>query len=295
MRDRLFDVSARAQQIDTTMYDREEIVARYDTVKAQRSGFANAPSTLKSWYELEFLAYLEHARPTSIIDVGCGAGAFFHLLTSRYGRDRFHYFGIDTAPAQVAVAQRNFGERHFAVGDVSTMKSFARYDVVHSYSVLSFMSSEKQLAAIERMCRDSKLLVDTGFTLPHPEFAPRSFYREYADKVFTPIFFPYLGDLPVLPGHTITIEVQKYRAPLLVNRLGRDRSIAPIEQSSNSLTRSYLKIIGRPTSMLSVKIRPDGWSWEPSEEMRAATKDEVFEVYSQMLCDHANCDASTGA
>jgi hypothetical protein len=138
------------------------------------------------------------------------------------------------------------------------------------------------------MCRDSKLLVDTGFTLRHPDFAPRGFYREHADGVFTPICFPYIDDLPQLPGHTITAEIEKYRAPLLVNRHAGDRSIAPIEPNDNKLTRSYLKKLGRPTKMLTVRIRPEGWSWRPPGGMQAATKDELFQVYAKMLCDEGD-------
>lgn len=282
LRDHLFDMSRVALPLGEKMYDDPAISERYDTVKYVAGTIGETASTFKSPYEMEFLDYLDRSGATSVLDVGCGAGGFYHLLSSIYP-GRFRYLGIDLSHEQVRTARRNFGTALFEVGDISRVGDFSAYDVVHAYSILSFMSCEKQIGTLTRMTASTKVLVDTNFTLPKPNYVPRSSYKRFAADRLTAVSFPYREELPRLRGHSVSVRETKYSGTLLVNRRGADDAVALMSERKGVLQICWKKMFCTPTRALEVSIRPDGWSWEEPPELRQSDKKKIFEIYARKL------------
>lgn len=283
LRNRIFDVSPRVTPVSSTVYDDPEVSRRYDSLAYSTQQFGDKASTFRSAYELEFLDYIEQEGVESILDIGCGCGAFYHLVQSVYP-NRFRYRGIDVAPLQVSTAARNFGDGLFEVGDMTAIPDFRSYDVVHSYSIFSFIGWRKRLDVIERITRSSKLLLDTSFTLPDPRYAPRSVFRKFSGEVLTPIAFPYLDDLPTLPGHVVESEVFEYTSGLLINNGDGDSAVEPdTAERSGILQRIYKSIFPVSSLAVLVKIRPAGWRWTPQTEIDLEDADAIYACVMEKL------------
>lgn len=202
-RARVYDASKMVEWVDATMYDSEKTVDRYDTVNANLSTFNSA-------MELEFLDMIDALDIRSVLDVGCGAGAFYHLVSSV--RPGIRYFGYDLSAAQIARAKLRFGE-YFAVRDIATIEQseFSRYDAIHAYSVFSFMSVPDQLRTIGRMLNSgAKVLLDTGVTIPDVRYAPQSCFKDFSGAQ------PDEGT-----GHTVTFTPATYGNTRALNNSGR--------------------------------------------------------------------------
>ncbi|MGH8605608.1 MAG: class I SAM-dependent methyltransferase, partial [Gammaproteobacteria bacterium] len=239
IRDRLFDVSRSATVLSGTMYDDPSVSILYDTQHYKKTHGSRPLSTFRTWYELEFLDFLKTSAARSVLDVGCGPGAFYHLLESAYP-GTFRYFGIDLSKIQIARAKANYGDHLFEVGDLGQIKDFSDYDAVHCWSVLSFMAPNKQIAAIERMATTSRTLIDTNFTLPRADYCSRSFYKKFAGKDrLTSVGFPYIFELPHLHGHEIEVREVKYAGTLMINLSENDSAIALRQERDGWMQRTY--------------------------------------------------------
>ena len=139
LRAQAFNASNDVEWIELTMYDEESVVDLYDTA----SLLAGRPfSPFRASSDLEFLDMVQ--APTleirSVLDLGCGAGAFYHALSSV--KPDLRYYGYDLSSSQIRRAKLRFGDR-FAVRDISTLSTeeFAKYDAIHVNSVFSFTLS----------------------------------------------------------------------------------------------------------------------------------------------------------
>lgn len=223
-----YDVSSKVEWIESTMYDQDDTVDLYDTA-ALKSG--TALSTFRSPSDLEFLDMVSALGIRSVLDIGCGAGAFYHALSSV--KPDIDYFGYDLSSAQIERAKARFGPR-FAVRDIASIpqSEFAKYDAVHVYSVFSFMPVCDQLETIGRIVRSgAKLLAETGTTSPDVRYVPRSSFKNFGKAEvngrarLTVVSFPFRRDLEkVIAGtdHAVTFMEKPYARSRLLN--GSDRS-----------------------------------------------------------------------
>jgi len=244
------------------MYESEETVDRYDTTNDKLSTF-NSP------IEVEFLDMIDALGIRSVLDIGCGAGAFFHLLRASGFTGR--YLGVDLSASQIARARSRFGD-HFERRDVSTMSEmeFAQFDSVHAYSVFSFMSAEKQVETLARIMRSgARLLTETGITLPDVQYAPRSFFRHFGGSDgngrarMTAVSFPYRAELEaVLIGHHATYIERSISNTRALNGSRRDGAAfadkAMIKRKRQRFERvvPYQKVV----KLLMARITPDVWT-----------------------------------
>jgi SAM-dependent methyltransferase len=264
------------------MYDDPKVSKLYDTQHFRKTAGAAPLSTFRSWYELEFLHYLEASGARRVLDVGCGAGAFYHLLESAYP-GKYRYLGIDVSATQIARARGNFGSSLFQIADLDEIEDFSDYDAVHCWSVLSFMSPRKQIDAIKRITASSRTLLDTNFTLPRPDYCPRCFYKRFAeDERLTCVSFPYIFELPTLANHEVFIRPTKYAGTLLVNRNERDCAVALKGERDGWGQRLYKRRWRAPRNALEVRIRPAGWQWSPPSA-GAVDGLEIMQQYVKML------------
>ena len=99
----------------------------------------------------------------SVVDFGCGAGAFLEALNVATGHEGLELFGVDYSPSLVDVARERVGKGrsgHFFVGDISRLGFFptGEFDHAVSWSVLYYLNSHADaLRAVAEMARVTKL------------------------------------------------------------------------------------------------------------------------------------------
>jgi len=224
-RNRVYDASQKVEWIDATMYDDEQTVDAYDPANLEKG-----LSTFHSPLELDFLDMIDRLKIKSVLDIGCGAGAFCHLLSHTH--PHVAYTGYDASQAQISRAAERLGQR-FEVHDVSTIttEEFSAFDAVHAYSVFSFMPVKQQLEIIQRILDSgAKLLMETGATIPDIQYAPRSCFKNFGkamvgDKaLMTVVSFPYRSELDKVvrnSGHSISYRETVYPNTRALNRTER--------------------------------------------------------------------------
>ena len=246
------------------MYDDPDTVELYDV-----SGKSNKLSTLNHPIDLEFLDMIESLKLKSVLDLGCGAGAFYHLLKAR--KLDIEYFGYDLSPAQIERARQRFDDR-FAVRDISkiTRAEFSRYGAVHAYSVFSFMGLKDQIRTMRRILKSgAHLLARTGCTVPDINYAPQSSFRHYGQmaedgrELMTAITFPYRSTLARLirgTGHRVTFTERPYKATRALNNSGKGGAALANKNQIKRIRDDPHNCFVPTTKLLIAKISPIDWS-----------------------------------
>ena len=224
-RSHIYDASKRVEWIDATMYDDEQTVDAYDPANLDQG-----LSTFHSPLELDFLDMIDVCEIRSVLDIGCGAGAFCHLLSHTH--PDVAYTGYDASQAQINRATERLGHR-FEVRDVATVttEEFSKFDAVHAYSVFSFMPVKRQLNVLRRiLASGAKLLMETGATLPDIRYAPRSCFKNFGKAMvgdralMTVVSFPYRSEIESVvrdTGHTVKFTETVYPNTRALNRTDR--------------------------------------------------------------------------
>jgi SAM-dependent methyltransferase len=278
-RTRAYDESPRVEWVDATMYDLEAIVDAYDPESDRKL------STLNSLIELEFLDLIERQNIKTVIDIGCGAGAFYHLLRSASPETK--YFGYDLSRVQIARARGRFGDM-FKAKDASEIEQaeFAKYDAIHAYSVFSFMSVAKQLTTIRRMLRSgAKVLIETGVTLPDIRYMPPSCFKDFAKveqdgkRLMTTVSFPFKRDLDMIvkgTGHKVTYTERDYMTTKAMNASGKAGGALASKPKASDYQKSFEKKVPFQTKskILWAKISPQDWT--PSREYEISEIDAIL-------------------
>lgn len=281
-RAKVYDASSEVEWVNTTMYDREEKVDAYDTASGEKL------STFNSVIELEFLDMIDAFDIKSVLDVGCGAGAFYHLLSS--AKPGVKYF---VSHAQIARANARFGDL-FGVRDISTISGaeFSCYDAIHVYSVFSFMSVPNQIAVLRRMLTSgAKCLLDTGCTLPDIHYAPRSCFKDFSKttdvdgkSLMTTISFPFRSELERVvrgTGHAIAFRETAYGATRAINNSDRaGGALADKKAIKRKRPECSVAIFPeqRGLKLLMARIAPHGW-----KPQRAYSLDEISAIISNSV------------
>ena len=111
-------------------------------------------------YKRRMLFASEHIIGDSVLDIACGGGYLYHLLTPRI----WHYKGIDSSREMIIVAKEYAPERSFAVADAYDLSEEETYDTVIAMSLLIHIERKDLLHIIEQMWTHArKALI---FTIP---------------------------------------------------------------------------------------------------------------------------------
>lgn len=137
----------------TDIYDLDRIseVRRF-APDFEGSVYANAKVRPKYPEVLAFLA--QRGGRAHVLDLGCGAGAFYGLL-QRWSRATGNvmpgYLGIDYSRTAILRARRAYPEAHFRWGSVTAVDAWAgQYDLAVGTSVFPFVDPEGQLVGLEK-------------------------------------------------------------------------------------------------------------------------------------------------
>jgi SAM-dependent methyltransferase len=180
---------------EDSYFERDATSSEYDTVAGSDPAARIAAMRRKA---APLLALLSDKRCRSVLDIGCGAGAFFHVL--RETMPHVEYRGIDISGAQIRRARENFGE-HFAQADAARLSAaeLKAYDAVHINSVFAFMAIPKQLRLLAAILESGAWSVfRIGATLPHIGFVPSRCFANHAlrgEKRYTALAWPYRSQI----------------------------------------------------------------------------------------------------
>lgn len=220
-RDRLWDLSRKVSWLEgQPYYEREETVERYDASFENVSTFRRPTS-----HKLIELMKLNGAK--SVLDIGCGAGAFYSLLTDNDLSVR--YKGVDASAAQVKRATKLYGER-FEVMDASLLSAseISSYDAIHVYSVFPFMSVDRQLRLLGEIVKSEVLTVlEIGATKRDFAYIPSMCFRNLGKArvgnalLLTAVSYPMRKDVESIYPE-ISWQDAECSAPHSVNLSGKD-------------------------------------------------------------------------
>ncbi len=119
-----------------------------------------APDNSNPRYKRRMLFASERVSGDSVLDVACGVGHLFQLLTPRVS----HYKGIDSSDEMIKVAREYAPDGLFAVGDAYDLLEEGIYDTVIAMSLLIHIERKDLKHIIEQMWTHTrKALV---FTIP---------------------------------------------------------------------------------------------------------------------------------
>lgn len=167
------DGASQAKIEGITLYRAEQVASPFATTVGARN-FAAEPIPVNegtSVFDDAVATALNQARlahldalslplaGTSVLDVGCGVGAFAEFYLERGCR----YVGIDGRAENIAEMRRRRPEASCAVADVEVddLSEFGRFDVVHCYGLLYHLESPvRALRALAAVC-DRLLLLET--------------------------------------------------------------------------------------------------------------------------------------
>lgn len=288
-RERLWDISDKVAWLNDgqSMYEDPEVVARYDV-----SNLECMISTFRSSSDLEFIDMCKHFKFRSVLDLGCGAGAFFHLLKAEFGD--IEYVGYDASVAQITRAKELAGEAVFAVRDISeiSVEEFSRFDAIHSYSVFSFMSVEKQLSTLRRIVESgSRFILMTGTTRAELRYCPQHIFRSFSARlhgkpVLTAVAFPFDRELEAAvsstDSHTVTFEDKPFENSRLLNASGRDGGALDTRRFKTDKLWRRLPF-GRTVRLRWAHIAPREWISARRQDYSLMTEKEVYAHVSAIL------------
>jgi len=101
-------------------------------------------------------------KPQSVLDMGCGNGKWFPLL-SQFGE----YEGFDIAKKLVDIAKKKYPKGKFKVGKVETYKADKKFDLAFSYTTLEHIVDAdfpKAVKNIKKLANYLLLIEPEGFT-----------------------------------------------------------------------------------------------------------------------------------
>ena len=160
-------------------------------------------ATLEQKHFIMTLQYIEHLKPKSVLDVGCGTGLFMYC---------FNYFGITAHGLEIKEDARTFA--HESIRDsiyLDKNRLDDSYDVIFSFDVLEHLETEAEvdemIMFLRKKCRRAALFSicmagDTNYYLDatHRMFRTKSWWinklETYGFKVVkTPEHFWYKSQI----------------------------------------------------------------------------------------------------
>lgn len=233
-------------------------------------------STFTTYFEAETLFFIKYFEQRSVLDLGCGAGAFYHMLRSQLGSE-IRYRGYDYGRSQVLGAIENFGPDEFDVADVSTISEdeFNSFDAIHAYNLFLWMPIEAQQKTLAKILRSkTQCFFNINLSVNQPDSVSQSVHAvvndtlEYMDSVVCPPrFYPPLSLFKGLfdecsDRHDIKMSYRPVNAKFFDSP---DNSCAETivfdrEVFHNSIKEGSIKMNDpKKTGQLIVAVRPKGW------------------------------------
>ena len=130
-----------------------EIPALFDVYQVLVDGGKHAPVS----------GFLREVPYETVLDLGCGTGAWSYLTRTRY-------LGIDFSPSFVAGCRRRFANdprKSFEVGDVESIAVDERYDLALMMSVLHHISDAQARRLLDRLSKCASRVVVMDL-MPNP-------------------------------------------------------------------------------------------------------------------------------
>jgi SAM-dependent methyltransferase len=185
------NVQSRSFYENRTSTSHYQVQYCYSTLK--RINFKNDDYVFLKWYQSK--GY------NSLLDIGCGAGAFYELISKECPTK---YMGIDYSRVQIDNALKLYPDENFQVKDAGEIDIdlLRNYDALHAWSVFAFMPKSKVLNALS-IIMESEL--DTFLTISctrkNKDFVPDEHISVRKGDVFMGRqniaidYYPYIEDL----------------------------------------------------------------------------------------------------
>jgi len=149
-----------------TPYDIDAVAQTYRAERIRTEGYVDTYFNLVA---LNVNWQLARGAPVAALDVGCGAGGGFKVLTDKLvkGAGALSYFGIDESARQIELAQadhKESGRVRFRQGPADALPfDAASFDTVFECRLFQFL--QRPLQTLDEMARVSReLLIATVFT-----------------------------------------------------------------------------------------------------------------------------------
>jgi len=149
-----------------TPYDIDAVAQTYRAEKIRTEGYVDTYFNLVA---LNFNWQLAGGKAVSALDVGCGSGGGYRVLTDKVtkGIGSLSYFGIDESARQIELAQADYAETDavkFRQGPADALPfEAAGFDCVFECRLFQFL--QRPLQTLDEMARVSReLLIATVFT-----------------------------------------------------------------------------------------------------------------------------------
>ncbi|MEK9671258.1 MAG: class I SAM-dependent methyltransferase [Rhodospirillaceae bacterium] len=201
--DDLFRMYRGAQARLATAYEQERVTDNYDA-DIVALAFSNAEKVGSSDPDTdrEQIAFIssEGNEVVSVLDVGCSAGILYDQLRRHClltGRPLPHYTGVDFSRSQIERARRKYPHAFFRTGDAADLRfPDNAFDIVVSYSVLSFLPQDRVVPALGELLRVGRKgaitsLICRDDTMPfpgEPEVSLTYWGEDYPITTYAPEF-----------------------------------------------------------------------------------------------------------
>ncbi len=196
---RLYKQHVSSDQVPDYETDRATNVYDMNFIMSARRHYPDYQGSVFPQNFVPLLQYLKtHGRDiTSILDVGCGAGALYGVLREFCQRENLqspHYEGLDYSRNQIMRALESYPRGSFWLGDAARLPyPDRRFDVATTNSVLSFIPGERQLLALREIIRVCKRPVQIGLVCRGNEYyksGPSFLQNRFFGDTITTTFYP---------------------------------------------------------------------------------------------------------
>lgn len=234
-----------------TFYENPTAIAHYNLVDQIKSdSFTNLVVD-----DFIFTKWMESKGHRKILDAGCGAGAFYFLLTKTL--KEFKYTGFDYSKGQIVNAKMRHPDIDFFVGDLGQIKAdkFGEYDAVHAWSVFAFMRKSDALRGLEQiLISDCETFLTISCTEKSDGFVPELRYVAREEDVtggkqnVMVDYFPDVQDVK-----EIVHRSGKYTIQINEEEYGPHWLTTVVKSGSNLQATALTRIIGFLGGKLSVQ------------------------------------------
>lgn len=120
----------------------------------------------------DFLNLLENTNIYTLLDIGCGCGAYYKLLKTNYSY--IQYTGIDYSDDAISIAKSTWKYNNFFIKDFWSIDSdfISNYDAVHLGAVLDMMTNGDEAMEFLLTLKPRKII------LSRMEFTKKDSYHE---------------------------------------------------------------------------------------------------------------------
>jgi len=297
---RLYRAFHDAIEFGNSWYEYGNVAYLYDiceVLKLREKGGDYKLSTYTSTLDLQCLDYIFQKKITSVFDIGCGAGSFYHLLNGYLQRE-VKYRGIDLSRNQILTAMANYGTEKFDLYDVQKLEieDFNDYEFIHCFSVLNFLQTPEQEILLDKILNSNcSAIIEIGCTSDSKGFVPQKTFMKCSllmpeHKVYSPINLPLVENiLKILTpfSHKYkweVIEKTSVFGPSLPTQF--NEPVCVPSSYANILKQTGMSIVNKEFKQYIVKLMPKDFSPSDKKELEFSELDE--NVIKEKMLDIAS-------